>query len=886
MAAVKSNQPGNRPRLQVPITYVDDNVMLTARDAWTWSRLPDYSTGLPTPDSIRDYVLRNSAGLAKLVSGREDVRGHLRIFHLPTTPDQWADQVVERGSAHTQYSALRTMMDHQVEHAVKLGLVDRTVMLGINIGRINSETLWNTGPFRWFNKGLRAVEAAAGAEGEIVSLSDLENRHSRAAGVRTSLRGSMRAEGAKAQEVLDMILNSTNPGMRPPRVHLPARRFGPGLQEILFNDAIRVSNRMISYLDIDDEPIMYAAYVPVARTEPEYDIGESEPWMYTISAVGFPVDWSIRFRLRSSHAVAADLRSKTAHAQDMFDHMREAGKKPPLDLAESVALLEQFEHEVKASRTPGLYAQYVARVCDPDPKVLAEKVAALREQANDCQMEMQWSTGDQLAYALSEVPGGPDKHRPYEQHTNLAFLFGGGPTWTHRVGDQHARGKGHVGPSLATTLSADPTLVPFDPFVALRRDKAPGFMLTGSGGSGKSFAFAWMALLMALQGVTLIFIEPKGDIVDRTGRKFRLPALIEALTGRKSHIIDVMNGPAGMLEPFRLTTDLSEGIQLAVYVLTELLGSKRSEAATAAMSKAVSEEADGDDPTLTGVLQRLKDAAAGNDAAAALYETLNLQRRMSYARLLFGTPGQQRGAQMIGQPGEAVFIVTHGLELSSDDISSDEMDATQRLSRLILTLITRRASNALLTIDEDYPKALMVEEAHMLSNTPGRTMINQCIKMLRSKNGVVGLASQELGDLVGGEGDNRVMNNVTTYFGFKTNSDPEAGRVLATLNPQLDTEDRELRQLITSQQTGECWMRDVDNRVEQIATDYYLRSAQLAFETNSDARATITLQDVQDALAEEFGVTWSPPAAALDKAENLAAQVHDKDLVAAQQGSQ
>jgi len=180
----------------------------------------------------------------------------------------------------------------------------------------------------------------------------------------------------------------------------------------------------------------------------------------------------------------------------------------------------------------------------------------------------------------------------------------------------------------------------------------------------------------------------------------------------------------------------------------------------------------------------------------------------------------------------------------------------------------------------------MVEEAHMLSNTPGRTMINQCIKMLRAKNGVVGLASQELGDLVGGEGDNRVMNNVSTYFGFKTNSDPEAGRVLATLNPQLDTEDRDLRQLITSQQTGECWMRDVDNRVEQIATDYYLRSAQLAFETNADTRATITLQDVQDALAEEFGVTWSPPAAALDKPENLAPQAHDRDLVAVQLGAQ
>lgn len=862
MAPVKDNtaKSGNRPRLQVPITYVDDNVLMTSKEAWTWTRLPDHSTGLPTTHDVYDYVVRHSAGLAKLVSSREDVRGHLRIFHVPTTPEQWADDVVDRRAPRAQGDALRIMMDHQVDHARGLGLVDRHVMLGINIGRANQETLFNTGPFRWFNKARNAIEAGAGVEGEIVSVSDLQAQQSRAGAVRASLRGSMGAARATSDEVLAMILNSTNPGMKPPRVRLPARRFGPGLQEILFNDPIRVTNRMITYLDIDDEPIMHAAYVPIARTEPEYDVNEGEPWLYTTSAVSFPVDWSIRFRLRPSHAVAADLRSKTAHARDMYDHMREAGKTPPIDLAESLSQLEQFEHEVKTSRTPGLYAQYVARVCDPDPRRLAEKVAELRDAAHDAQMEMQWSTGDQLAYALSEVPGGPDNHRPYEQHTNLVFLFGGGPTWTHKVGDRidPARQKGHIGPAVATTLSAVPIVVPFDPFVALRRDQPPGFMLTGSGGSGKSYLFAMIALQMCLQGVTLTFIEPKGDIVDRTGRRFRLPGIVEALTGRKPNIIDVQSSPDGMLEPFRLGESIAEGIQLAMFVLEGLLGAtRRSEAAVAALSRAVNVEADSADPTLSGVVDRLHEVAvAGNEAASALYETLNLKRRMVYSRLLFGRAGQK--SPQLGRPGEATFIVTNGLELPTDDTPPEEMDDVQRLSSLILTLITRRATNALMTLDEDDPKALMVEEAHMLSNTAGRTMVNRCIKMLRSKNGVVGLASQELGDMAGGEGDNRVTNNISTYFGFRTKNDSEAGRIVRMLNPSLDTEDRDLRALITGQQTGECWMRDVDNRVEQIAVDYYLESTKLAFETNAAARSQITLEQVRAALDADFGATWTP----------------------------
>lgn len=877
---ITSNRPGSRPRLQVPITYLDDVILATNKEAWTWVRLPEFSGGLPNANAVRDHVVRHSAGLAKLVAGREDVRGHLRVTNIPTSPDQWASNVVDRAASYGHPDAMRTFMDHQVAYQLGSGHVDTRVHLGISLGNLRRETLTTTGPFKWFRNGTRALESAAGVDGEILTQDDLANRHARAHAVRATLRSSMGSVGATRRDIEDLILNSTNPGMRPPRLHLPARRFGPGLQEILFNDPIRVHNRMIAYLDADDRPIMWAAHLCLARTEPEFFVGDSDPWLYAASQVGFPVDWSVRFRLRPTTAVKADLRAKGAHARDMHNHIREAGKSPSIELTEAVEQLAQYEHEVSKGKQPGLYAQYVARVCDPDPSLLSAKVQALRESMHDQGMEMQWSTGDQLAYLMAEVPGGPDHHRPYEQHTNLLFLFGGGPTWSNAVGDQvdQARSKGHLGASIGETNTATPRSVPFDAFVALVRNAAPGFLLTGSSGSGKSYLFQLIALIQAMQGVTVTFLDPKGDVVDPLGRTFRLPDLIEAVTGRRPAIIDTYQSPPGILEPFRLGMDPADGVQLAMQVVESLLGGQRSDASQAALASAVNAEADTLDPTLTGVLDRLGVAGKdGNDAARALFERLRVYRRMKYSRLLFGEPGQQ--SEPIGEQGRVTFLLTHGLQLPSENTPADEHDVGQRLSSVILSLLCRRATAGLLNTDPDHPKALFVDEAHaVMSTRAGRKMILDCIKMLRSKRGVVGLASQELSDTFTGgadstDKDNAVTNNISTYFGFRCKSDPEAGRVLGVLDPALDSQDTELRRMIRTQPTGQCFMRDMDNRVEQITTAFYLDSLRLAFETNAEDRARITLEQIREALDREFGVSWTPLADRADRPDRVTAEV-------------
>lgn len=860
--ALTSNKPGRRHRVQVDLTYVDDVVLTTSKEAWTWVRLPDQPAGVMLSDRIRDYIRSNSAVLAKLCGGKQEIQGHLRITHIPTDPQDWAQAQLDE-SPNAKGPALARLVQHQVNYMEDIGHVDRRVHLGICLGATNTETFFNTGPFALFGKGRKKVEEAAGLSGDIISPSNLAELHARAHTVRTTLR-SIGATPVSRQELTDLILNTTNPGMRPPRVTLPSRTWGPGVQEILFNDPVFPRNRMIDYLDIDDSVFTHAAYVAVAGTDDEYDAGVDMPWLYGgVGGVAFPVDWSIRFKVRSPQATAADLRKKTAHATDMHSHIREAGKTPPQALTDSVEQLAAFENEVGKHKVPGLYVQAVARVHDPDPAVLAGKVTALRHSFDDQDVELQWSTGDQMSYLLSEIPGGPDRHRPYEQHTNLSWLFGGGPTLTNQVGDARGTGsaQGRIGLVIAQTQTSVPTMVPFDPLNAVLRNAGGGFMASGSSGSGKTYLMQVIAAHLALRGVSLYYIDPKGDVVDGAGRRFRLPDLIEVLTGERPNIIDVNDSPDGILEPFRISEDRSECLQLALEVLEGLLGGSRSDSTEAALASAVNDEYDSLDPTLTGVLNRLRDSGEHDPAAKALYERLRMYRQMQHSRLLFGIPGQK--TLQLGGDGQVTFIVTRGLELPGQGVVRAEMDAAQRLSSTVLTLLTRRATRALLNGNDDYPKALMVDESHVpMATVAGRKMIQSCIKMLRSRNGVVGLGSQELGDNIFQEtGDEAVLNNITTFFGFRCESPTEAGQVLKVLDHNQDSTNEALRDRIVNLATGECYMRDKDKRVALIKTDFYLKSLQLAFETNADKRSKITTAQVQDALQREFGVTWNPSAA-------------------------
>lgn len=849
-----------RPVLRVPLRYIDDHVLVTDKAVWTYVVLADARSGMQTSSEVVGYVAASSRPLARLASGQRPVSCHLRIMHIPESIEQWRAGALARAPYATAgwEKTVDLLAERWGDHPHK------QVILGVEIMRVGQEeTFFNSGPFKLIKTARHGIEQAAGVDGEIVTPEQLAQWHARARQVHTQLAPIGRP--ATEDEVKGHILQVTNPGIPLPRITGASRTFGPGLERVMLNDPITVHNRMINYLDLDDQPFMHSAYVPVSRTSDEIDVADSDPWLYSCSQVGFPVDWSCRFEVVPNQVVRKDLQRGGAHAKDMASHMNEAGKEIPIALDETVSRLTELEYETSKSRLPGLYGQYVAHVWAETPELLAQRVQTLRESMEEHDMSGEWSSGDQHEFALSSILGADGSYRPYNQQTNLYFLFAGAPTWSDAVGDRvdPATGQGWKGGRIGETIGGTP--VDFTPHVAPARNRAPGFVFVGQAGSGKSFGFGKVAWMMSERGVTTDLIDPKPDIIDPRGERFRLPDLIKYTTGREVQVVDVVASPPGSLDPFRIAESREAGIMLAESALGSLLNVS-SEASQAALATALNREAEEDRPSTSGVLRRLRELGSSDLAARALAERLDMMTKMQFARLLIGEPDNAFSFRR--ERGLFTAITTRGLRLPSGTKPFEQYDSQDKIGALILSLLVRQCAYSLTTdLDRTYPKALLVDEAHILTATDaGKAMTGDAMSMLRSRNGVVGLASQTLRGMTGAadESEDRVMANVSSIFAFRQEKPAEAKRVLDELKPGVVESGGLAITELQKLPTGQCIMKDIDRRYEHIVWDRTIDSERMALETNPDELDQITPGHVNEALAYEFGVgPWTPGEGAL-----------------------
>src|SRR5207302_5005482 len=79
------------------------------------------------------------------------------------------------------------------------------------------------------------------------------------------------------------------------------------------------------------------------------------------------------------------------------------------------------------------------------------------------------------------------------------------------LGDRIDESAGWVGPYLGETLGRARSVVHFDPLVAAARNRPTAVAITGEPGGGKTTLALLLIYQMALRGVTVAVIDPKGD---------------------------------------------------------------------------------------------------------------------------------------------------------------------------------------------------------------------------------------------------------------------------------------------------------------------------------------------------------------------------------------
>ncbi|HEY2444073.1 MAG TPA: ATP-binding protein, partial [Streptosporangiaceae bacterium] len=483
----------------------------------------------------------------------------------------------------------------------------------------------------------------------------------------------------------------------------------------------------------------------------------------------------------------------------------------PIALAEQIEAARMLEHGITKERLPFVYGWHRLIVTAPSRELCLRRAEALIEHYRDIGIDVVNSTGDQFSLLRESLPGDRVRLSSYAQRQPLYTIAGGVPTATVDLGDSAPAGAGWIGPYIGETLGRARSVVHFDPLIAAARNRPTAIAITGEPGGGKTTLALLLLLQLALRGVTVAAIDPKGDA----------ESLVRLLAsrGRRARTLPLGSAAPGLLDPFSFGDDLAEKRTMATETLRLLLP-RMSEERESAMIQAVGVVAGQERPSLGKVVRHLEES--GDPASKNLGAVLRSMSEMRLARLCFAPSG----GQQIDAAGWTTVFTLAGLSLPDAGVSRDDFSYEQRLSVALLYLVSQFARRLLNSMEPRIPKAIFLDEAWAITSTPqGAKLIPEVSRMGRSRNTALILVSQNAGDLL----NEQVTNCISGVFAFRSSERVEVANVMALLGVEPSDEHKAVLRALGN---GECIFRDLDGRAGRIGIDLVTDDLRRWLDTN------------------------------------------------------
>jgi len=787
-----------RGRSRLSVRYFDDRILLSESHAWAYYRLPTHPYEFTTPLEREAVAINATVALAAI--RLPDTEAHLRIVHRSYPAAPWAarlDATSDGGPGWRDY------LDEMYRHVWAKDFWTKEVYLGVRLGQRGMRGQFSSGMFSQFINAYRGSEQALGLVDEAVSDSELTRWTDQSERLGRALSSSaLRARHATSDEIAWLYQHSLAGTVGDPPPSAARRRtWGAGEIEALLEGQVQNGRTMLRLEHPAGES--FVAFLSFSRFPDVMSFPEGEPWLHFADSLPFPVEVSSRMRLIPPAKASKDVGRRLAHARDMDAHIREAGVDLPLALAEQLEAARMLEHGITKERLPFVYGWHRLSVIAPTRELCQRRVEALVEHYRDIGIDVVNSTGDQFSLLCESLPGDHVRLSSYTQRQPLYTIAGGVPTATVGLGDLPVGGmdgsdETWVGPYIGETLGRARSIVHFDPLLAATRNRPTAVAITGEPGGGKTTLALLLILQLALRGVTVAVIDPKGDA----------ESLVDVLQarGRKARVLPLGGAAPGLLDPFSFGDDLAEKRTMATETLRLLLP-RMSEERESAMIQAVGAVAGRDRPSLGKVVRYLEQAEGA--AARNLGAVLRSMSEMRLARLCFSPSGGQR----IDAAGWTTVFTLAGLTLPDAAVSRDDFSYEQRLSVALLYLVSQFARRLLNGMDRRLPKAIFLDEAWAITSTPeGAKLVPEVSRMGRSRNTALILVSQNAGDLL----SEQVTNCISGVFAFRSSERVEVANVMALLGVEASDEHQiALRGL----GNGECIFRDLEGRVGRIGID-------------------------------------------------------------------
>jgi hypothetical protein len=788
---------GSRGGSRLAVRYFDDRVLLSEAEAWAYFRLPTVSYEFSTPEEREALATNITIALAAI--RMNDAEVHLRVAHRTYPAAEWAtrlDQTSDSGPGWYDY------LDEMYRHVWAKDFWTKEIYLGVRLGqRGGVRGQFSQGVFGGLLSAYQRTEQVLGMEDDAVDAKEIARWSDQAERLGRALAASaLRARHATSDQLAWLFRHAVAGTAEEPRTSAAGRRtWGRGEIEQLVDGVIHNGRSLLRLEQATGST--YTAHLSFSRFPDLMPFPDGEPWLHYADSLPFPVEVSLRMKLVPPAKASKDVGRKLAHARDMDAHIREAGQEAPIALAEQIDAARMLEHGITKERLPFVYGWHRLMVSAPTEDLLVQRVEAVVEHYRDIGIDVTNSTGDQLSLFNEFLPGDRIRLNAYAQRQPLRTIAGGMPTATVDLGDRRDTGTGGggwTGPYIGETLGRARSIVHFDPMVAAARNRPTAIAITGEPGGGKTTLALLLIHQLALRGVTVAAIDPKGDA----------ESLVQLLQrrGRKARIMSLGSAQPGLLDPFAFGDDLPTKKTMATETLRLLLP-RMSEERESAMIQAVAAVANQPRPSLAKVVTHLENS---DDAASRnLGAVLQSMSEMRLASLCFDPQGDAQ----IDTEGWTTVFTLGGLTLPDSAIQRDDYSYEQRLSVALLYLVSQFARRLMNGLDRHLPKAIFLDEAWAVTSTPeGAKLVPEVSRMGRSRNTALILVSQNAGDLL----NEQVTNCLSSVFAFRSSERFEVESVMALLGVEPSEEHMAMLRNLGN---GECIFRDLDGRAGRIAVD-------------------------------------------------------------------
>jgi AAA-like domain len=799
------------PRETAPVCYLEDGLTVGEEAAWSWARIPTESYDLlayPQRCAVVEQAARTLDGLA----GSEC---HLLIVPRPYSVDDWADRLdsprrtprpapgwheyLDRLRAYLTDGGLsqpEVFLPTLAEHVGARGLDRREVYLGVRLDT-EGEAGWRDQLRRW----LRRSDRLMGLEDPRPTAEQLDALRLRAERVLREVRaGHPRARPASASELRWLMRRQMWRGLadQPEPSRVPAW----GGEVLALHEGVVVNGRRCLRLEQPGEPPVYVATLGVSHMPPHLEIPGGE-WLYDHEALAFPVEASVRFLAVPPREAAARVEGRRHEAEDQAEHTAQAGAAVPRALQDTLAATEDIAHQLRTDRRPLIVCWPRLVVWASSERALNRRVDDLTSKFMDLGIHLERPTGDQLALLLESMPGDRLRVPVYRQEMPVTTLAGSLYVASSEVGDD-------VGPYVGISMVGGRHPVHLDPFLAASLDRSTGIAALGSPGSGKT-TLAWLlAYASRLRGAAVAVSDPKRDSLG-----------LAALRGLgRVEVIELAGDSAGMLDPFRIEDDHAGAAELAAELCRRFLPAALAREVEALLMVAAGAEAsEGGSPSLMGVIARL--ARAQHAQARVAAESLEMVATQPLGRLCFSSGAAPR----LRLEDSMTIFQFADLVLPEPTTRPEDYSGGERLASGLVYALTRLLGRLMQTGSSAVPKLLVLDEFWILANSSqGRDLANRTLRLGRSRNTGIVLATQASADLL----DERIRNNLTSIFAFRSNDEHEVANELRLLGIE-PTQD--LIAQVQRFDSGECLLRDLHGRLGHVQVDRVLRELAEAFDT-------------------------------------------------------